>query len=127
MFTHCHTTFRTKDVYFLFDNKDFMNRHIFIAMCPKCKQIFTKLVETRKADNKRFEKTLIGNKAEKMLNSLRNEVDIKQSDLVQKRAKMHEQKGIVYGENIEYKCGDVARYAHSFINNKRKLVGIDPQ
>lgn len=122
MFKHCQTNFRPKDVWFLYDNKDFFNRYIFIAQCPKCNKLFVKIAETRMIDNKKFESYLTGKNATRTLTQNKNCIKIKQSDIAQKRAKALTLKGINYGTNVEYKNGDIAQYSTSFVNDKKILV-----
>lgn len=64
MFSHCKIKFRHKDIWFLFDNKDFKDRCLYIFKCPVCKKQINVLHETRKADGKRFTDITIGQKAE---------------------------------------------------------------
>lgn len=122
MFHHCSVNFRPKDVLFLYNSKDFFNRYIFVAECPKCKKQFVKLVQTRLLDNCKFETVLIGKKAVQLLSQHKNQVRIKNSEIAQKRAKASLLRGIAYGTNVEYKNGDIAQYSTSFVNNQKILT-----
>ena len=122
MFNHCNVNFRAKDVLFLDNDKNFYNRYILVATCPKCKKEFARLLQTRKFDDLKFENTLSGNKAIELIEKNKTSVIITQSEIAQKRAKMQVQKGMCYGTNIEYKNGDISQYATSFINEQKVLV-----
>ena len=122
MFEHCTVKFRPKDILFLYDNKDFFNRHIFIAECPKCHKQFVKLVQTRLIDSHKFESYYIGKRAIQIIEQTKTQIRIKQSEISQKRAKASILKGITYGTNVEYKNGDIAQYSTSFVNDKKILV-----
>jgi hypothetical protein len=122
MFEHCQVKFRPKDVWFLYDNKDFFNRYIFIGQCPKCKKLFVKILQTRMIDNEKFETVQVGKRASRILTQNVTQVRIKQSEIAQKRAKAITLKGINYGTNVEYKNGDIAQYSTSFVCDKKILV-----
>ena len=45
MFTHCNRKFKSEEVWFLKDNKNFRKRKFYLATCPICKKGLAKLAD----------------------------------------------------------------------------------
>ncbi len=122
MFYHCNTRFRYKDIWFLFDNKDFKDRQLYISACPQCKKTTAQLFETRKIDGKRFaNKLMVGQNADKFLVKIKFNVDYTYQQVQQKKCIISMPRGLRYGQNIQLKNGKIKRVACDFYGNKEVI------
>ncbi len=100
MFNHCSQNFKPFETWFLFNIKGFHDRKLLMGRCPICKCFYVELVETRVTDGKIFSDGGIKEKATKLVELCKNQVDYSSLDL--KVAKMPNKKmprGFRYGVN----------------------------
>ena len=98
MFTHCNRKFKSLEIWFLNDNRDFTKRRAYLGVCPVCGACIIELVETRKYDGALYRKTFVKSEAEKLINKLMLQVQYTSIDVKKiKRTPF----GFCYGENIE--------------------------
>lgn len=98
MFVHCNRKFKSFEIWFLYDNKDFTKRKLYLATCPVCGACVVRLVETRKYDGEIFKKTYYKKDAENLTQKMIRQVEYTNAD-IKKFKKMPF--GLCYGENIE--------------------------
>ena len=98
MLIHCNKQFKSFEIWFLNDNKDFTKRKFYLGVCPVCGACIVELVETRKYDGAFFRKTFYKSEAEKLTQKLMSQVQYTSADVKKfKRIPF----GFCYGENIE--------------------------
>lgn len=118
---HC-VKFKSKDVWFLFSNKDFAYRKLFIGICPQCKKDVAELTEVRRTDGKTFTKSYTDKRLFKLLAEEKNNIDYKLSDFNKKSKKNIY--GFVYGINtilITKKNKFNKQFAADFFGNKKLI------
>lgn len=98
MFTHCNRKFKSFEKWFLFNNKDFINRKLSLGTCPICKSCIVELFEVRKSDGKVYRKVFYKKDAEKVIQQVIKDVEYTSGDIKQFSK---EPFGFSYGENIE--------------------------
>lgn len=98
MFIHCNRKFSSCETWFLYNNRDFIKRKLYLGTCPICGACIVELVETRKYDGALFRKTIYKKEAEKVIQRLIKEVEYTSQD-VKKFKKVPF--GLCYGENVE--------------------------
>ncbi|MCD7740284.1 MAG: hypothetical protein LUH11_02935 [Candidatus Gastranaerophilales bacterium] len=98
MFTHCNRKIKPLEIWFLQDNKDFIKRKLYLALCPICKACIVKLYEIRKSDGSLFKRTYYKREAENVTKKMIKQVEYTSSD-VKKIKKIPF--GLCYGENSE--------------------------
>jgi len=98
VFIHCNKKFRPIETWFLYDNKDFTKRKLFLGICPICGADAIKLVETRKSDLKSYQQIFFKSKAVKIISLLIKQVEYTDKDVKKIKKTPF---GLCYGENIE--------------------------
>lgn len=124
MFNHCSQNFKPYLTWFLFDIKGFHNRELLIGRCPVCKTDIVDLRETRITDGKLFSDVGIKEKATKLVELCKHQVDYTSQDLKLKKCKYRFMRGICWGDNRTVKVGKQKKYrayAVSFYG-RRKLI-----
>lgn len=106
MFIHCNRKFKSCEIWFLHNNKDFVKRKLYLATCPICGACIVKLQEIRKYDGAFFSKTFYKKQAENLTLKLLSQVDYTNFD-VKKFKKIPY--GLCFGENkeIRNRNGDI--------------------
>lgn len=117
---------RAEEIQFLFSNSDFTHRKLEITHCPKCDKLLAKLTEKRIIDGKIFEMQVQQNKAQKLINSCKDEIEYTSLDCPKGRRTLF---GFRYGENKEYinkKTSEVTVVQKScdFYGNKETIKKI---
>lgn len=98
MFIHCNRKFKSYEIWFLHNNRDFINRKLYLGICPNCGADVVEIIETRKYDGAVFRKTYYKKEAEKLTSKLSTQIDYTSND-IKKFKKVPF--GLCYGENIE--------------------------
>lgn len=81
MFIHCNRKFKSLEIWFLYDNKDFSHRKLYLGTCPICGADIVALIETRKSDNKVFKDFYYKKKAVDILQKVISEVEYTNQDI----------------------------------------------
>lgn len=128
MFTHCHRKFNSYNCWFLFDNKDFTNRKLYIGICPDCGACIVRLVETRKYDNMIFSRYFYKKEAEKVIQKQSSQINYTSKD-IQKFKKTPF--GLCYGENKEIRnhngeITEIRQKRCDYFGTKEVIVRIKP-
>lgn len=124
-FKHCNSKFKPYDIWFLFDNKQFYQRSLYLGRCPYCKKDIAELVERRKSDDKLFKQLVIGKDKVKHLAELnKNSINYTAMDIkVKNSVKISMPRTIRYGENKIIKRGDktfIRQNAVSWVNGRKE-------
>lgn len=98
MIVHCNVSFRPEFIWFLIDTEDFTNRRLEVGICPVCEHKLARLVETRITDNVTFETLRTRRKANRLINSLKDEIHFTNLDCMNKNKTLY---GWRYGETKE--------------------------
>lgn len=108
MFQHCGQKIKPTDIWFLANNKDCINRVLYIASCPRCLKTFTCLIETNINESKTYTKIKKGKQAIQEIELCRFDCLYTSNDLKIKKGKPC---GWIYGENkeIRNKQGEVVQ------------------
>lgn len=128
MFVHCNRRFKSFEIWFLHNNRDFFKRKLYLGNCPVCGSCLAELCETRKYDGSVFRKTFYKKAAENIIHSLIKQVDYTSGD-VKKIPK--EPYGLCYGENIEIhnskgKIIQIRQKKCDFYGTKEIILKIKP-
>ena len=128
MFTHCNRKFASFEIWFLFDNKDFTKRKLYLGVCPVCGACIVELVETRKYDGAFYRKTYYKKEAEKLTDKMRSQVEYTNHDI--KRFKKVPL-GFCYGENIEIHNSkgqiiEIRQKRCDYFGNKEIILKLKP-
>lgn len=99
MFSHCNQKFKPKETWFLFNIKGFYDRKLLIGKCPVCKADIVDLQETRRADDLVFSDIKTKEKATKIKEQCRHQIDYSSQDIKQRRCKVSILKGLCWGDN----------------------------
>lgn len=129
MFVHCNLKFRADEIQFLYDNEHFIKRKLKIGRCPVCNKLVARLIETRIADGYVSDVMYVKGKAEKVINSLQDEVAHSSLDNIPTTKTLY---GFRYGENKEVvnkKTGKttVTQKSCDFYGNKEVVKRITQQ
>ena len=128
MFIHCNRKFNSCEIWFLYDNKDFTKRRLYLGACPICGACIVKLVEIRKYDGKIFKKIYYKKEAEKLMQKMMSQVQSTGSDIHKiKRVPV----GFYYGENIEIHNSkghiiEIRQKRCDFFGNKEIILKLKP-
>ena len=128
MFIHCNRKFKSYEIWFLHNNRDFMKRKLYLGECPICGSSVAELIETRKIDGAVFRKTLFKKEAEKLIEKLSTQVEYTSAD-VRKFIKVPF--GLCYGENIEIhnKAGNIIEIRQKrcdYFGTKEVILKVKP-
>lgn len=120
MFVHCNMKFRADEILFLRNNESFTDRRLKIATCPVCNHTLARLIETRIADNKKFDTLYTRRKADKVIQEVQDEIEYSSLDNIPVKGSLF---GFRYGENkerVNKKTGEVTytQKACDFYGNK---------
>lgn len=124
MLVHCNMKVRPTVIWFLYPNKDYTNRKLEIAYCPKCNKRIVRYVRenviTGNINSEQFSKY----KAEKLIDELAAEKEYSSFDLFTQKG-LH---GFRYGENKEIKKNGksvVVQKSVDFYGNKEVVKQIN--
>ena len=98
MFVHCNRRFKSFEIWFLHNNRDFFKRKLYLGNCPVCGSCLAELSETRKYDGAFFRRTFYKKEAEKVTHKMITQVEYTNKD-IKKFKKVPF--GLCYGENKE--------------------------
>ena len=126
MFTHCNRKFKSEEVWFLKDNKNFRKRKFYLATCPICKKGLAKLVETRKSDGKIFSEIMSGKKLENFTQRFIKEVNYTDKSFPNFKNSLF---GLCYGENHEIhnskgEVVEIRQKSCDFFGNKELIFSL---
>lgn len=126
-FEHCSNKFKPYDIWYLYDNKGFYERCLYLGRCPICKKDIAELRERRKSDDKLFKQLVIGKDKVKHLADLnKNSINYSASDIrIKNSVKISMPRTIRYGENKLIKRGDktiLRQNAVSWIDGRKENI-----
>lgn len=120
MLIHCNMRIRPNEIWFLRSNSDFTDRKLEIGVCPKCGKDMCRLIETRLADNVKFDQQYNKGKVKHIMNQYIEEVEYSSLDILPTKGSLY---GFRYGETkekVNKKTGEITitEKACDFYGNK---------
>ena len=100
MIVHCNRKVSAEVILYLYDNENFKQRKLYVAICPECGKDLSLLVQTRRIDGQRFKTLYTKEQARKAYEKYLQETDYKSTDVIKSKGQTY---GLCYGSYSEIK------------------------